>query len=127
MRVNMSEILNAMNIVRSLANTPMKAKAAYKVARLVNAIDKEYSMFQEVRNELINKYGVRDENDNLKIDENNNYSIKKELINQFNTEFNELLAEEIDLNVNPLNMNDVDEKTFTPNEMIALAPFLEEE
>lgn len=127
MKVSINEILNAINVVRVLSNTPMKAKTAYKIAKLINIIDKEYNTFQDVRNNVIKKYGVYDENGNLKIDDNNNYVIKPEYQDDFANELNELLKEQVDINISPLEMNDFEEHTFTPNEMGVLAPFITEE
>lgn len=126
MKVTINDILNAANIVRVLGNTPMKAKSAYKIVKLKNIIEKEYNTFQEIRDNVIKKYGEYDENGNLKI-KDNNYIIKEECYNDFNREINELLNEEIDISVSPLEMNDFEEHTFTPNDMEALAPFIADE
>lgn len=127
MKVTINDILNAVPVMRELADTSMKIKTAYKVSKIMSAIDKEYQLFQEARTKLIEKYGDRDENHELKIDDNGNYSIPPENISNFNEELNEILVETVELNVNPLSIDELDNNDFTPNKMINLMPFMSEE
>jgi len=54
-------------------------------------IEKEYSLFQDARKGLIDKYADKDENGVLKTDENGNYTVPKESIEKFNVELKEML------------------------------------
>lgn len=122
--VTLSELIDSASVMRELANKPMKTKVAFQTARLIREIEKEYNLFQESRNKLITQYGAKDESGNLKIDENNNYSIEPTHIIDFNKELNEMLNQTLSLNVEPIKLDDLGETDFTPNDMVLLQPFV---
>lgn len=125
--VTLNELLNVSSVMQELAKKPMKVKAAYKTAKMLNAIEKEYQLFQDARTKLIEKYGQRGDDGNLKIDENGNYSVSNENLIAFNKELNEMLEEKVTLNANPLNVEELEEANFTPADMIALTPFMSDD
>ncbi len=125
--VTLNELLNVSSVMQELAKKPMKVKAAYKTAKMLNAIEKEYQLFQDARTKLIEKYGQRGDDGNLKIDENGNYSVSNENLIAFNKELNEMLEEKVTLNANPLNVEELEEANFTPADMIALTPFMDDD
>lgn len=124
--ITLSELLDCTTAMQKLAEKPMKTKSAFKVARLMREIDKEYALFQESRKRLIEKYGEKDQNNELKIDENGNYSVSKENIEIFNRELRDVLETKISLNAELLDIEEFDNLNFTPTEMVLLAPFIRE-
>lgn len=124
--ITLGELLDCTTAMQKLAEKPMKTKSAFKVARLMREIDKEYALFQETRKRLIEKYGEKDQNNELKIDENGNYSIPKERIEIFNKELRDVLEAKISLNAELLDIEEFDNLNFTPTEMVLLAPFIRE-
>ena len=124
--VTLENIINSAESLRALAQKELKGKTAYRVSRMLRELDNEYSLFNETRAELIKKYGVRDENGELVVSENGDYTLEKEHIEDFYKEINDLLKNEIELNVNKIELDDLGDITFTPNEMLMLEPFIEE-
>ena len=124
--VTLENIINSAESLRALAQKELKGKTAYRVSRMLRELDSEYSLFNETRAELIKKYGVRDENGELVVSENGDYTLEKEHIEDFYKEINDLLKNEIELNVNKIDLDDLGDITFTPNEMLMLEPFIEE-
>ena len=124
--ITLGELLDCTTAMQKLAEKPMKTKSAFKVARLMREIDKEYALFQESRKRLIEKYGEKDQNNELKIDENGNYSVSKENIEIFNRELRDVLETKISLNAELLDIEEFDNLNFTPTEMVLLAPFIRE-
>lgn len=123
--VKMSELLNSTETLQSLAQKSLKAKLAFQVGRMLKAADKEIQDFNETRMKVITKYGEKDENGELITDENNNCKIDPNSAAAFNTEFNELLNSEIEINANKIKVEDLENLDFTPSEMINLEPFIE--
>ena len=125
--VTLNEVLDSTSVMQELAKKPMKTKAAFQTARLIREIEKEYNLFQEARKNLVEKYGVKNEDGSLKEDENGNYSVDKENIKPFNEELNEILKDTITLNVEKISISDLADANFTPSDMILLEPFMKEE
>lgn len=122
--LTLDNLINSVNILQRISSEPLKAKTAYVVAKLIKAADAEMTNFNEIRFNLIDKYGEKDENGEFKT-EGNNVILKKETIDDFNKELQELLNTSLTFNVNKLNLDDLESINFTPSEMIQLEPFIE--
>jgi hypothetical protein len=124
--VKLSNVIDSMPVMQKLTGVSFKGKTAFQVARLLRDLDNEIKIFNETRINLVRKYGMKDENGELKVDENGNCSLEPENIETFNTELNELLNTTITLNVEPINIEDLSDGSFTPTDMLALEPFIQE-
>lgn len=124
-QVKLGVILNSIDTLQRLSQQNFKAKLAWQIARLVNAIESELQVFNQTRLNLITKYAQTDDEDKLVTDENNNYIIKPENIDTFNSELNELINTEVELNANKISFKDLEELNFTPNDLSTLEPFIE--
>lgn len=122
--LTLDNLINSINILQRISSEPLKAKTAYVVAKLIKAADAEMTNFNEIRFNLIDKYGEKDENGEFKT-EGNNVILKKETVDDFNKELRELLNTSLTFNVNKLNLDDLESINFTPAEMIQLEPFIE--
>ncbi len=122
--LTLDNLINSINILQRISSEPLKAKTAYVVAKLIKAADAEMANFNEIRFNLIDKYGEKDENGEFKTD-GNNVILKKETVDDFNKELRELLNTSLTFNVNKLNLDDLESINFTPAEMIQLEPFIE--
>lgn len=107
-----------------LAKKELKARAAYQVARLLKLLTPEFDTFNTERDKLINKYCVKNENGEPVLDDKKMYTIAPEDVSKFNSELDELMGVSVELNVDPLNLFDLEEITFTPTEMYQLNPFI---
>lgn len=124
--VKLEHIINGAEVLRGLASKQLKGKTAYKVSRLLRELEKEFQLFNDTRTELIKKYGATDENGELKINENGDYTIVQEHIQDFYEEINELLKSEVEIAVEKIPLDDIGDLEFTPSEMLTLEPFIEE-
>ena len=124
--IKLGEIMNSMDTMQKLANVSFKGKTAFQIARILKKLDEEIKTFNDTRSTLIQKYGVKDENGKLIVDEQGNCKLREDGVVDFNKELNELLNTTIEINANKLDVNSLDEGDFTPADMIALEPFIEE-
>lgn len=125
MQVQLRNIVESIDVLSKLAQKPMKAKLAYNVGRMLKQVENEMNSFNTTRMDLIKKYGEKDENGELIVYDDNNYRVSQESVQEFNDEFNELIASTIELNANKINFEDLEELDFTPQEMVLLEPFIE--
>lgn len=124
-KIKLGELVNSTEVLQKLSQTELKAKLSWAVTKLLKAADKEMQDFNEARMNLIQKYGEKDENGELITDENKNCKIPEAGLQEFSAELNELVETEIEINVNPLNIDDLEDKEFTPAEMAILEPFID--
>lgn len=124
--VKISDIVNSTEILQKLAQQNFKAKLALSIARLLKKAEEEIQTFNSTRIDLIKKYGTKGEDGELVTDEEGNCKIAPDSIETFNKELTELLNTEIEINANKIDVNMLDDCDFTPSEIAALEPFLEE-
>lgn len=124
--INLNELLNSAGTLKILSTKSLKGKTAYKVARILREAEKELTLFNETRMNLIKKYGETKEDGELVTNENGDCTIKEEHIAAFNNEINDLLNNKIEINVDKIKINELEELNFTPTEIINLEAFIEE-
>lgn len=124
-KVKISDLLNSTDALQKLAGTELKAKLAWQVGRILKAADTEIQSFNDTRMNLIKKYGEKDESGELITDEKGNCKIPNEVLNEFSNELNELVDSEVEINVNPIAIDNLTDKEFTPAEMSQLEVFID--
>ena len=124
--VTLKEIVESQDVMRVLSNKPLRGRAAFKVARLLKKLETELTTFNDTRIKLIESYAKKDENGQFVTNEKNEYQFDKENADKFVEEINKLLLEEIEIDANPILINEIEELNFTPSEMALLEPFMDE-
>ena len=124
-KVKISELINSTETLQKLSQKDFKAKLAWSVARLLKAAEAEIQSFNETRMNLIKKYGEKDENGELITDDKGNCKINNDSINEFSNELNDLIATEVEINANKIDINLLENVDFTPAEMAVLEPFVD--
>lgn len=126
-QLNMEQLMNSVDVIQKLINspTPLSAKISYQIIRIAREVESEYNLFQKSRTELIEKYAKKDENQKP-ILENDRYQIVPDEQEDFTKEYNEIMDSSIELNVEPLALNDkvMEELRLTPLEWMKLEPFV---
>ena len=113
-------LADSIDALRETRQRRFKSKVAFQLARITNEIDKELKTFNEARIQLLNTYGLKDENGYQILNENHDYIIDPEHIQDFNSEVSELLNTEITINAEPIDINDLENEEFTPETMSKL-------
>lgn len=125
-RVDLKTILNASETFNKIMQQSFNGSLAFKIARLARELNKEMETFNTERQKLLNKYCAKDENGELKVNEQGNVTILPENITVFNDEFSALLATEVEINADKLPMDRIDDFEITPQQMLDLEIFFEE-
>ncbi len=127
-KVKIADIINGTEVLRKLSQADFKAKTAWQIARLLKSTEAEIQGFQEAREALVNKYGEKNENGELVVDEKKNYKFMPENLEAFVAEFNDLVESEVEINANKLKIEQIleaEKADFSPSDMVALEPFIE--
>ncbi len=124
--VTLRQIVDSAETMRELSNKPLKGRIAYRIARLLRELDKEFSLFNEKRTDLVKEYVIKDENGELKTDENGDLVLDKERIQEFYTAINDLLNTQVSINAEKVDLVDLESIEFTPAQIMLLEPFINE-
>ena len=125
--VKLQDIMESQEVMRTLSNKQLRGRTAFKVARLLKKLEAELTTFNETRVKIIEQYAKKDENGEFITNEKNEYQFDPEQANKFVEEINKLLSEEIQVDANPILLSEIEDLDFSPAEIVALEPFMEEE
>ena len=126
MTVTLKDIVESQEVMRTLSNKPLRGRVAFKVARLLKKLEAELTTFNDTRVKLIESYAKKDENGNYVTNDKNEYQFDRDNANKFIEEVNKLLSEELQIDANPILVDEIEELDFTPAEMAILEPFMDE-
>jgi len=125
-KVSLNDILNASETFNVIMQQSFKGSLAFKIARIARELSKEMETFNAERQKLLQKYCVKDENGELKTNDNGTVQVEPDKINEFNDEFSSLLETEVEINAEKLSMDSLDSFDITPQQMISIEKFFEE-
>ena len=114
-KLTISEILNAAPVLTKLTNQTFSGAATFKIARLLKALDKEITIFEETRTKMVQDYCEKDENGAL-IEKDGNIHVMPDKIETFNNEINALLKSEVEINSEKLSIDYFENIELTPME-----------
>lgn len=120
------DLLNIIPVLKELLEKPFKGAIAFKLARLVRELDKESSLFEFSRQKIAEKYGLRDENNNLIADEEGNIKLQQDKINLCNEEMMNLLNTEITISADKIPMSAFEDIEITPAQAIIISSLIED-
>lgn len=126
MKVTLKDIVESQEVMRTLSNKPLRGRVAFKVARLLKKLEAELTTFNDTRVKLIESYAKKDEEGNYVTNDKNEHQFDQDNANKFIEEINKLLLEELDVDANPILVDEIEDLDFTPAEMAALEPFMDE-
>ena len=126
MKVKAGIIYNAIQVIDKLAEKPMKVSLVAKMLRLSDELEKENQLIEKQRMEIIEKYGKKDENGQLIIDENGNVNFENEDIDEVQNELNELSELEIDITDREITQEELENNNLelSMNQFIILNNFI---
>lgn len=123
--MTVNDLLNVIPVLRELSNKPFKGATTFKIARLMREIDKESTLFEESRQKLAEKFGARDEDNQLVILEDGSIKLQEDRITECNEEMMNLLATEIEINADKIPASAFDDIEITPTQVMAVDVLIE--
>ena len=112
MKFALGEIRGMKDPLVSLIDKEIPIKAAWKLNRLVKGFDKELGEIEEFRISLVQKLGEAGEDGNV--------SVPQEKMEQFVTEFNELLNQEVAIEYEAIDIDVFGDVTVAAKDMMVL-------
>jgi hypothetical protein len=118
MLIKNETLVNSVGVLSKLNNMKLNIKVSYAVAKNISKIEKELEIYNKEKAKLIDKYGEKDEEGNLKVDEAGNIEITDK--ENWSKDIKELLEIENEIDIHKINEEDLIkcDCDITPGELI---------
>lgn len=127
MTLKMSNIIALKGVCENLKSQKTSVKTAYKISKILSAVEKEFEFYQTKFMEIINEYSEKDENGQpVMIDGGNGVKINPEKIAEAQTKMVELETIEAELNIAPLSLDELEGLEISISDMQTLSYVIEE-
>lgn len=115
MNIKLIQILSARDTLSRLGERTLPVKQSYRLAKLIKAINSEMGVYEGERIKLCEKYGTLDKDNGV-------YKFEGENREKFNADINVLLSQEVELDVKPIDISDLE---LSAQDIISIEPFIE--
>jgi hypothetical protein len=113
--MKLGELIFSQAALGRLNQMPLRAKTSLKVKRIVSRASSELESYEKVRTELLDKYGVKNE-------EKGEYEFKEPGSKEaFDKDFEELMESEVDLKFEKLMFSEIENETIASADLFALS------
>ncbi|CAG7579874.1 MAG: hypothetical protein SLAVMIC_00137 [uncultured marine phage] len=117
----------AITILNEIVEMDISAVAAFRLMKIIKELDEIVKNRQQSELNLVKRYAVTDEDGNIKVpnDENGNpvqgtFEIAEENSEEFNTQINELLEYENELDFDPVKFEDLGMEKISVKKLMKL-------
>jgi len=119
MKVPNSKLVNSVDSLQSIGKLNLPVKTSFAIAVTLKEIDDALTVFNAEREKIINKYAELNEYNQPKVNEQGNVIITN--VPDFNKDLNELLAIEVELNVNPISVEALGDIQLPPTSLMSIS------
>ena len=124
-QLKVQELLNGLDVLEKLKDKSLPIKLSYQLARAIKTLREEKETYFQVIQELVEKYGERDENNNLKSTEDKKgVLIKPEYKQECFGEIDKIDKTLIKIELPEFSIEDVDGLGLTVDEVMKIEPIL---
>ena len=125
MKLTNKQIINSIDSLKNLSGKELDVKTSFIIAKNIKAIDEISDIFVSEKMKLVNKYGTKDKEGNLKVEDNGAVEIAKNNLKEWNRSYAEHLKIENDVDIQKIKLNDLDIKV-SAQELLAIEYMIEE-
>ena len=119
LKLSNERLVNSVGVLSKLTNLELPIKLSYAFSKNITKIDTELKAYNLERAKLLDKYGEKDNEGNLKQNEKGEVNILD--IENFNKEIAELLQCESEIDIHLIDLEKVDAKiNITPGELMII-------
>ncbi len=120
-QIKLQDLPNIINNLNTMAEKDIPIKLSYKLSKLNKKLQEEQKNYEEQSIKIANKYGERNENGELKINqESNTIPIIMDKIQDFQKETQELNSLVFEVEFEPINIEEFDNINISPNSILYL-------
>lgn len=128
MKLSNRSLLNSINVLNKLNHSELPIKVAFIVLKNTKEVEKELANYYEMREKLVKKYAVLDDEGNPVPDEYGNLKFEDDNVQKWNSDINELLDSEVNIKLQTLSIHGLfkSELCVTPSELAMIEFMLKE-
>ena len=117
MKLSNEKLVNSIGVLSKLTNMELPIKLSYAISKNITKINRELVVYNKERQKLIEKYGEKDKEGNLKAKEDGTINILD--IDSFNKDLKEILEIETEVDIHLIDLEKVDaDIKITPGEIM---------
>jgi hypothetical protein len=124
-KIVMNDLLNAVPVLKELSGRNFVGAVTFKIARLIRELDKEIALFDEARENIVEKYAVRKEDGSIDINEMGIIKIIDGQTEACNQELGSLLNAEIEVNADKIPADAFDNIEFSPSQALVIEALID--
>lgn len=125
MKLTNKKIVNDSMILMEISRKELPIKVSYALAKNISKIEKELDIYNSERQKLLDKYCIKDEHGENKVDENNQLKIQEEYLKDWNQDIKELQNIELEIDIHKFKLEELNGYNMTPSELIAIDYMIE--
>ncbi|WP_066895654.1 hypothetical protein [Clostridium nigeriense] len=119
MKISNEKLVNSIGVLSKLTNMELPIKLSYAFSKNITKIDRELTAYNKERQKLIEKYGAKDKEGNLKTKEDGTINITD--VDSFNNEIKEILEIETEVDIHLIDLEKVEvDINITPGELMVI-------
>ncbi len=118
MEINLGVIVNSIETLKKVASQPVAAKTAFKIGKVIKAINQEMEVFEETRQKLFTTYGT---------EEDGQMVVSKDKQDGFMKEFDELLNSKVTVEIPKISIDDLEKINLSATEINSIEFILKDE
>jgi hypothetical protein len=124
--MNIVTLIGAAQIFEQFGQMQISPRLAYKIMKFCKSVSVEEEFYNEKRNEIINKYALRNENGQIVVSDEGMIHIIKHKIDEANNAFKELNNIEVEMPNVKFTLAELEELKLSVADMFVLDAFIEE-
>lgn len=119
MKISNEKLVNSIGVLSKLTNMELPIKLSYAISKNIIKIDRELTVYNKERQKLIEKYGEKDKEGELKTKEDGTINILD--IDSFNKDLKEILEIETEVDIHVIDLEKVNvDINITPGELMII-------
>lgn len=124
-KIVVNDLLNAVPVLKELSGRNFVGAVTFKIARLIRELDKEITLFDEARENIVEKYAARKEDGSIDVNEMGNIKIIEGQVEACNQELGSLLNAEIEINADKIPADAFDNIEFSPSQALVIEALID--
>ncbi|MCT1575706.1 hypothetical protein M3E13_19515 [Oceanobacillus kimchii] len=120
MEITVQDIFNLSQGIEDLANKELPTGVAFNIARIGRIVGEEYKTAQQTRSQIVEKYKEKDL-------ENGRIQLKRDKLDDFQKEVNELMEQKVKVDIQQVKLSDLESISVTPKTLGLIHKIIKED
>ena len=112
MKLQLKEIINSTEQIKSLLEVKLPIKVSYRLMRLIDKLQPELKIYDDKRNELVKEFGTKQENGDMKVED-------PKKLEEFSKKMVELWDVEVDVDFDKLKIDEMGDVNIAPKDLVS--------